>query len=89
MKEICAYLPIAGMALIGFAILAVKEVGADQFCSSRQVRLEHLTERNRLIPMDYDDYETRSENARLARAEYLQGKLTAEVFCGKLIPHMS
>lgn len=42
------------------------------------------TERGRLIPMDYDDYETWSENARLARAEYLQGKLTAEVFLKKI-----
>ena len=34
--------------------------------------------------MDYDDYETWSENARLARAEYLQGKLTAEIFLQKI-----
>ena len=42
------------------------------------------TERDRLIPMDYDDYEMWSENARLARAEYLQGKLTAETFLQKI-----
>lgn len=42
------------------------------------------TERDRLIPMDYDDYEAWSENARLARAEYLQGKLAAEVFLQKI-----
>lgn len=41
-------------------------------------------ERDRLIPMDYDDYETWSENARLARAEYLLGKLTAEAFLQKI-----
>lgn len=34
--------------------------------------------------MDYDDYEMWSENARLARAEYLQGKLTAEAFLQKI-----
>lgn len=42
------------------------------------------TERDRLIPMDYDDYEMWSENARLARAEYLLGKLTAEAFLQKI-----
>lgn len=41
-------------------------------------------ERDRLIPMDYDDYEMWSENARLARAEYLLGKLTAEAFLQKI-----
>lgn len=41
-------------------------------------------ERGRLIPMDYDDYETWSENARLARTEYLLGKLTAEAFLQKI-----
>lgn len=34
--------------------------------------------------MDYNDYETWSENARLARAEYLLGKLTAEAFLQKI-----
>lgn len=42
------------------------------------------TERDRLIPMDYDDYEAWSENARLARVKYLQGKLTAEAFLQKI-----
>ena len=37
-------------------------------------------ERDRLIPMDYEQYEVWSENARLARMEYLKGKLTAEEF---------
>ena len=35
-------------------------------------------ERDKLIPMDYEQYEAWSENARLARMEYLKGKLTAE-----------
>ena len=38
------------------------------------------TERANLIPMDYDQYTAWSENARLARMEYLSGKLTAEEF---------
>ena len=37
-------------------------------------------ERDKLIPMDYEQYEAWSENARLARMEYLKGKLTAEEF---------
>ena len=38
------------------------------------------SERANLIPMDYDQYTAWSENARLARIEYLDGKLTAEEF---------
>ena len=38
------------------------------------------SERGGLIPMDYDQYSTWSENARLARIEYLEGKLMAEEF---------
>lgn len=34
-------------------------------------------ERTNLIPMEYDQYDEWSENARLARMEYLKGKLTA------------
>ena len=42
------------------------------------------TERDNLIPMDYDQYTAWSENARLARMEYLDGKLTAEGFLRKI-----
>ena len=42
------------------------------------------TERDNLIPMDYDQYTTWSENARLARMEYLDGKLTAGEFLRKI-----
>jgi len=38
------------------------------------------SERGNLVPMDYDQYDAWSENARLARIEYLKGKLTAEEF---------
>ncbi len=37
-------------------------------------------ERDKLISMEYDQYEAWSENARLARMEYLKGKLTAKEF---------
>ena len=42
------------------------------------------TERANLIPMDYDQYTAWSENARLARMEYLDGKLTAEDFLRRI-----
>lgn len=42
------------------------------------------SERSKLIPMDYEQYEQWSENARLAREEYVQGTLTAEEFLRKI-----
>ncbi|MCH5352084.1 MAG: hypothetical protein J1E06_01225 [Acutalibacter sp.] len=42
------------------------------------------TERDNLIPMDYAQYTGWSENARLARMEYLSGKLTAEEFLRRI-----
>lgn len=42
------------------------------------------TERGKLIPMDYGQYEAWSENARLARMEYLRGDLIAEEFLRKI-----
>lgn len=41
-------------------------------------------ERDSLIPMDYSQYDAWSENARLARVEYLNGKLTVEKFLRKI-----
>ena len=41
-------------------------------------------ERDSLIPMDYGQYEAWSENARLARMEYLKGQLTAEEFLRRI-----
>ena len=41
-------------------------------------------ERDKLIPMDYEQYEVWSENARMARMEYLNGKLTAEEFLQRI-----
>ena len=37
-----------------------------------------------IIPMDYDQYTTWSENVRLVRMEYLNGKLTAEEFLRRI-----
>lgn len=42
------------------------------------------SERGNLIPMDYDQYTAWSENARLARMEYQDGKLTTEEFLRKI-----
>lgn len=42
------------------------------------------SERSRLLPMDYDQYNAWSENARVARMEYLDGKLTAEEFLRRI-----
>ena len=41
-------------------------------------------ESDKLIPMNYDQYDAWSENARLARMEYLKGKLTAEEFLRRI-----
>lgn len=41
-------------------------------------------ERSRLISMDYEQYNAWSENARLARMEYLDGKLAAEEFLRRI-----
>ena len=41
-------------------------------------------ERDKLIPMDYGQYDAWSENARLARMEYLKGKLAAEEFLRRI-----
>lgn len=41
-------------------------------------------ERDKLIPIDYEQYEVWSENARLARMEYLKGKLAAEEFLRRI-----
>ena len=41
-------------------------------------------ERANLIPMEYERYDAWSENARLARMEYLKGKLTAEEFLRRI-----
>ena len=42
------------------------------------------SERSNLILMDYEQYDQWSENARLAREEYVRGNLTAEEFLRKI-----
>ena len=42
------------------------------------------SERSNLIPMDYEQYDRWSENARVAREEYVLGKLTSEEFLRKI-----
>ena len=42
------------------------------------------SERDGLIPVDYDQYNTWSESARLAQIEYLEGKLTDEEFLRRI-----
>ena len=42
------------------------------------------SERSNLLPMDYRQYDQWSENARLAREEYVQGNLTTEEFLRKI-----
>ena len=53
---------------------------------SRLIRWQDAapSERSNLTPMDYEQYDQWSENARLAREEYVQGKLTAEEFLRKI-----
>ena len=53
---------------------------------SRLIRWQDAapSERSNLLPMDYGQYDQWSENARLAREEYVQGKLTAEEFLRKI-----
>lgn len=42
------------------------------------------SQRDRLIPMSYEQFDVWSENARLARMEYLRGELSAEAFLRKI-----
>lgn len=42
------------------------------------------SEKDRLIPMDYEQYEAWSENARTVRMAYLRGELTAEEFLRRI-----
>ena len=73
--------------------LMEEQDGALRVCSQLRDRMyaRHLrwqdaapTERINLIPMDYDQYNIWNENARLARMEYLSGKLTAEKFLRRI-----
>ena len=69
--------------------LVEEQDGALKICNqlrdrmyARQLRWQDAapSARDGLIPLDHDQYYAWSENARLARIEYLEGKLTAEEF---------
>ena len=66
------------------ALLACKRLRDRMY--ARMLRYTTALPENRqdLIPIDYDQYDTWSENARLARIDYLDGKLTAEEFLRKI-----
>ncbi len=73
--------------------LAEDEDGALKICNqlrdrmyARLLRWQDAApgERTNLIPMEYEQYDAWSENARLARMEYLKGKLTAEEFLRRI-----
>ena len=73
--------------------LVEKQDGALRVCSQLRDRMYARflrwqdaapTERDNLIPMDYDQYTEWSEDTRLTRMEYLSGKLTAEEFLRRI-----
>ena len=73
--------------------LVEEQDGALKICNqlrdrmyARQLRWQDAapSARDGLIPLDYDQYYTWSENARLARIEYLEGKLTDEDFLRRI-----
>lgn len=66
------------------ALLAYKRLRDRMYARLLRYTMAHPNERGNLIVMDYDQYEAWSENARLARIDYLSGKLTAETFLRKI-----
>ena len=66
------------------ALLACKRLRDRMYARLLRYTIAHPNERKNLIPMDYDKYDAWSENARLARIDYLDGKLTAEEFLRKI-----
>ena len=66
------------------ALLVCKKLRERMY--SRLLRWQNAapSERSNLLPMDYGQYDQWSENARLAREEYVQGKLTAGEFLRKI-----
>ena len=66
------------------ALMACKRLRDRMYARLLRYTIAHPNERKNLIPMDYDRYDAWSENARLARIDYLDGKLTAEDFFRKI-----
>ena len=66
------------------ALLACKRLRDRMYARLLRYTDAHPNNRKNLISMDYDQYDSWSENARLARIDYLDGKLTAEEFLRKI-----
>lgn len=66
------------------ALLAYKRLRDRMYARLLRYTDAHPNNRKNLISMDYDQYDSWSENARLARIDYLDGKLTAEEFLRKI-----
>lgn len=66
------------------ALLACKRLRDRMYARMQRYDWAHENNRQNLIPMDYMQYVYWSENARLARIDYLNGKLTAEEFLRKI-----
>ena len=66
------------------ALLACKRLRNRMYARLLRYTDAHPNNRKNLISMDYDQYDSWSENARLARIDYLDGKLTAEEFLRKI-----
>lgn len=66
------------------ALLACKRLRDRMYARMQRYACAHENNRQNLIPMNCMQYGDWSENARLARIDYLDGKLTAEEFLQKI-----
>lgn len=66
------------------ALLAYKRLRDRMYARMQRYTSAPEFDRQNLIPMDYMQYSEWSENARLARNDYLDGKLTSEEFLQKV-----
>ena len=66
------------------ALLACKRLRDRMYARMLRYTIALPENRQDLIPVDYMEYEAWSENARLARMEYLDGKLTGKEFLRKI-----
>lgn len=66
------------------ALLVCKQLRDRMYARLDRYQASAASERTKLIPMDYEQYDEWSENARLARMEYLDGNLSGEDFLRKI-----
>ncbi len=66
------------------ALLVCKQLRDRMYARYMRYRDAAPDGRSKLIPMDIEQYDAWSDNARLARMEYLDGKLTAEKFLRRI-----